>query len=67
MNKTVGNVTLILIAAIWGFLIYNLGLNGFTIFFGIIGTLTVGAGVAGWTRSKGEMYLANKYDESKKQ
>lgn len=65
MSKTVGAITLISIIVIWILCFISMGFNGFAVFFAVIGTLMVGAVVSGIAKAKGDMYLANKYDESK--
>ena len=65
--KTSGKVMLALIALVWILAFYNMGFNGFAVFFGVIGTFFVMAVLNGWVKTKGDMYLANKYDESKRQ
>lgn len=68
MNKWL-MVLIVPIALVWLFLLAKIGANGFTVFFGIIGSILwlviVGGIVDGITKAKGEMYLANKYDEEK--
>ena len=59
--------TLIAIALVWVAAFYSMGFNGFSIFFAVLGTLMVGASVQGWNKAKGDAYLADKYDESKRQ
>jgi hypothetical protein len=60
-----------LIAVIWAFCLIAIGFNGFGILFALGGTITVilcyGAGVMGNKAGKGIMYMADKYDDSKKQ
>ena len=65
--KTSGKVMLVLIALVWILAFYSMGFNGFAVFFAVIGTFFVMAGLNGWVKAKGDMYLANKYDESKRQ
>ena len=47
MNKTVANVTVGLIVLVWILAFANMGFNGFAVFFGVLGTLMVGAGANG--------------------
>lgn len=66
MNKKVANITVIFIVMVWALCFFFMGFNGFAVFFGVLGTLAVGAFINGWMKAKGEMYLANKYDGNKK-
>ena len=69
---TVGQYVMFgLIAIIWAFCLITIGFNGFGIFFALGGTFTVilcyGAGKLGSNAAKSAQYMANKYDDSKKQ
>lgn len=66
MNKKVANITVIFIVMVWALCFFFMGFNGFAVFFGVLGTLMVGACTGGWMKAKGEIYLADKYDENKK-
>ena len=64
--KTSGKVMIIALAIIWGFCIVTMG-PVFGAFFAVLGTILVLAINAGIVKSKGDMYLSQKYDEGKKQ
>ena len=64
--KTSGKVMIIALAIIWGFCIVSMG-PVFGSFFAVLGTILVLAINAGVVKSKGDMYLSQKYDEGKKQ
>lgn len=66
MSKKVANTMLISIAMVWALCFFFMGFNVFAIFFGVLGTVMVIEAVDEWIKTKGEMYLANKYDENKK-
>ncbi|NMM65494.1 hypothetical protein HBE96_23225 [Clostridium sp. P21] len=68
MNKRL-TIFLLPLIAIWMFFLAKIGMNGFTVFLGIVFSIIyvcIAAGIVdGVTKAKGEMYLANKYDEEK--
>jgi len=64
--KTSGKVMIIALVIIWGFCIVTMG-PVFGAFFAVLGTILVLAINAGIVKSKGDMYLSQKYDEGKKQ
>ena len=64
--KTSGRVMIIALVIIWGFCIVSMG-PVFGAFFAVLGTILVLAINAGIVKSKGDRFLAQKFDESKKQ
>jgi len=63
--KASGIALIITIALIW--IVCLVTMSVFGIPFAVIGSLLVMAGLNGWNKAKGNAYLANRYDETKKQ
>ena len=69
MKETVAGVfcSLCLIALVWVLCFYSMEFNILTLYFGILGTALIAGVMNVWVKTKKDAYLANKYDENRRQ